>query len=240
MENGRVVLVVDDDPRICRLLGRYLEQEGYRVLTASSAAEMRQQLAVIQVDLVLLDVRLPDDDGFSLVKELSTVPELAIIMVTGRSDPFDKVLGLELGADDYVTKPFDQRELLARIRSVLRRSRQDSPDAEIRSRGSVAFFAGWKLDMPAQELVSPHGNRVLLTAREFQLLAALVEHAMRVLSRDAILDLLTGRDWMPIDRSIDVLIGKLRKKLGDDAHSPQLIKTVRGVGYKLAVPVERR
>jgi two-component system, OmpR family, response regulator len=240
MRENHAILIVDDDPRICRLLRRYLETEGYRTYTASSGNEMRKKLAESRVNLVLLDVRLPDEDGFTLVKELRALSNPAVIMVTGKSDPLDKVLGLELGADDYITKPFDERELLARVRSVLRRTSEKNVGPEVAPGRAVACFAGWQLDQPAQEFTSPNGSRVFLTTREFQLMAALVEHAQRVLSRDAILELLAGRDWAPIDRSIDVLIGKLRKKLGDDAQHPNLIKTVRGVGYKLASPVEFR
>lgn len=240
MDKDHSILIVDDDPRICRLLRRYLEVEGYRVDTAASGQAMRRLLAERPVDLVLLDVRLPDEDGFTLVRELRGLSDVAVIMVTGKTDPFDKVLGLELGADDYVTKPFDHRELLARVRSVLRRSREQPKPGPSGQGRSIACFAGWQLDLPAQELTSVDGERVTLTTREFQLLAALVEHAQRVMTRDSILELLAGRDWTPIDRSIDVLIGKLRKKLSDDAHNPELIKTVRGVGYKLASPVEFR
>jgi DNA-binding response OmpR family regulator len=240
MSENHAILIVDDDPRIRRLLQRYLETEGYRTYTAASGDEMRKKLSESLIDIVLLDVRLPDADGFSLVRELRALPNLGVIMVTGKSDPLDKILGLELGADDYVTKPFDERELLARVRSVLRRASEKNSATEGSPGGTLAYFAGWQLDVPAQELTSPDGARVFLTTREFQLLAALVEHAQQVLSRDAILDLLAGRDWTPIDRSIDVLIGKLRKKLGDDAQQANLIKTVRGVGYKLASPVEFR
>lgn len=240
MQQSYTILSVDDDPRISRLIGRYLGNEGYKVYSATSGEEMRQVLAEQEVNLVLLDVRLPDDDGFSLVKELRALPDLAIIMVTGRADPFDKVLGLELGADDYVTKPFNERELLARVRTVLRRTSQQKPLPGGALSRTLTCFAGWQLDLPAQELTSPEGARVELTTREFQLLAALVEHAPRVLSRDSILEMLVGRDWTPVDRSIDVLIGKLRKKLGDDAPHPHIIKTVRGIGYKLASPVEFR
>jgi DNA-binding response OmpR family regulator len=238
MARNHTILIVDDDSRICRLIQRYLEQEGYRVRVASSGKEMRQTLAEVKVHLVLLDVRLPDEDGFALARELGSLPNLAVIMVTGKSDPRDKVLGLELGADDYVTKPFDERELLARVRSVLRRFSSQSTESVTEGRRNLAVFAGWQLDIPGQELTSPDGSKVFLTTREFQLLAALVEHSQRVLSRDLMLELLTGRDWTPIDRSIDVLVGKLRKKLRDDATRPQLIKTVRGTGYKLASPVE--
>ncbi len=240
MRNSHNILIVDDDPRICRLLQRYLEQEGYRIYTASNGKEMRLRLAEVKVNLVLLDIRLPDEDGFTLVKELRVLPNVAIIMVTGKDDPLDKVVGLELGADDYVTKPFNDRELLARVRSVLRRTSQENPVSEVAPSRTVVCFAGWQLDLSAYELTSPEGARVFLTTREFQLLAALVQRPRQVLSRDDILDLLAGRDWTPIDRSIDVLIGKLRKKLGDEASHPDLVKTVRGIGYKLGVPVEFR
>jgi len=238
MDKDHNILIVDDDPRICRLLQRYLGDEGYGVDTAASGRAMRKVLAERPIDLVLLDVRLPDEDGFSLVRELRGRSDVAVIMVTGKSDPLDKVLGLELGADDYVTKPFDQRELLARVRSVLRRAHAKGRPGVPGQRRTLARFAGWELDLPAQELTSADGVRVSLTTREFQLLAALVEHAQRVMTRDSILELLVGRDWTPIDRSIDVLVAKLRKKLSDDAHNPELIKTVRGVGYKLASPVQ--
>jgi two-component system OmpR family response regulator len=238
MDNPHNILIVDDDPRVSRLVKRYLEQEGYKLYTAHSGKEMRQVINESKIDLVLLDIRLPDEDGFTLVRELRALPHLAIIMVTGKADPRDKVLGLELGADDYVTKPFDLRELLARVRSVLRRVAQESAAPAAAGNRAVACFAQWRLDLSAHELTHQDGSRVLLTTREFQLLAVLVEHAPRVLTRDFILELLAGRDWTPIDRSIDVLIGKLRKKLGDDAQEPVLLKTIRGVGYKLACPVE--
>ena len=240
MEQGHTILIVDDDPRIRRLMERILEKEGYRIRAASNGREMRKQVAEVKVDLVLLDIRLPDEDGFTLVKELSSASSVAVIMVTGKADPLDKVLGLELGADDYVTKPFPDRELLARVRSVLRRARQESPLPQANPDRTLACFAGWRLNIPAQELISAEGDQVFLTTREFQLLVALVEHSQRVLSRDSILESLSGRDWTPIDRSVDVLIAKLRKKLGDDANEAQLIKTVRGTGYRLCCPVEFR
>lgn len=238
MEKSHSILIVDDDLRICRLLQRYLEQEGYRTCTASNGKEMRLRLAEMKINLVLLDVRLPDEDGFTLLKELRSQPNLAVIMVTGKVDPLDKVVGLELGADDYVTKPFNERELLARVRTVLRRTAQLYEANEVTSGRSVACFAGWQLNLSAYELTSPRGDLVILTTREFQLLAAFVQNPQQVLTRDKILDLLSGRDWTPIDRSIDVLIGKLRRKLGDNDPHPSLIKTVRGIGYKLTSPVE--
>jgi DNA-binding response OmpR family regulator len=207
------------------------------VRTATSAKEMRERLAAEKPSLVILDLTLPDEDGFSLARELRATSDVAIVILTGKADATDKVVGLELGADDYVTKPFNDRELLARVRSVLRRtSRRGQTRAEPAGDG-VATFAGWRLDLGAYELRSPQGEVVALTPHEFQLLSALVRHGQRVLTRDAILELVAGRNWSPDDRSVDVLVGKLRKKIEPDASSPRLIDTVRGVGYKLAVKV---
>jgi DNA-binding response OmpR family regulator len=230
------ILIVDDDPRLCRALARYFEREGYSVRTATSGEEMRQKLALERPDLVLLDLMLPDEDGFSLARELRANSDIAVVILTGKADTVDKVVGLELGADDYVTKPFDERELLARVRSVLRRAsagRAGTTDAD----GTVVRFAGWTLDLGSYELTSPAGEPVSLTQHEFQLLAAFARHPNRVLTRDAIMDLLAGRNWSPEDRSVDVLVGKLRKKLDDDPQHPRLIETVRGVGYKLSARV---
>ncbi|MEJ2577105.1 MAG: response regulator transcription factor [Gammaproteobacteria bacterium] len=239
MSESASILIVDDDPRLCRALARYFEQEGYAVRTANSGDEMRRALAAHRPNLVVLDLMLPDADGFSLARELRATSDVAVVILTGKSDTVDKVVGLELGADDYVTKPFDERELLARVRSVLRRAAaagSGSPDAS----RALARFAGWTMDLAAYELTSPSGERVNLTSHEFQLLAAFVEHPKRVLTRDAILDIVADRDWSPEDRSVDVLVGKLRKKLEDDPQHPRLIETVRGVGYKLAVRVDFR
>jgi DNA-binding response OmpR family regulator len=237
MPGSTHILIVDDDPRLCRALARYLKLEGYAVRTAISGREMRESLAIEKPDLVLLDLMLPDEDGFSLARELRAISNVAIIILTGKADTMDKVVGLELGADDYITKPFSDRELLARIRSVLRRT-SDAGRSEAEPGGSVAHFAGWQLGLESYELTSPEGERVALTPHEFQLLCALVQHGSRVLTREAILDLVAGRDWSPEDRSVDVLIGKLRKKLEPDPVQPRLIETVRGVGYKLASKVK--
>jgi DNA-binding response OmpR family regulator len=182
---------------------------------------------------------LPDEDGLSLARELRATTEIAVVILTGKADTVDKVVGLELGADDYVTKPFDERELLARVRSVLRRTAADT-GAGRSAGGTRACFAGWTLDLDAYELTSPAGEPVSLTSHEFQLLAAFVEHPRRVLTREAILDLVAGRDWSPDDRSVDVLVGRLRRKIEDDPRNPRLIETVRGVGYKLSARVDLR
>jgi two-component system OmpR family response regulator len=231
------ILIVDDDERLCRGLARYLRQENYRVQTAQSAVQLHELLAVSQPDLVILDLMLPDADGFDLARELRATFDFAIVMLTGKADTVDKVVGLELGADDYITKPFDPRELLARVRSVLRRA---SVAGKPREAGSVACFGGWKLDLTAYELWDPEGEPVPLTTHEFKLLAALIEHHHQVVTRSAILDLLTQREWTPYDRSVDVLVAKLRKKLGDDSQQPSLIKTIRGIGYMLTATVDFR
>ncbi len=235
MENPHSILVVDDDPRLCRLVSRQLSREGYRVRTGGSGEEMRRLLAEERPDLVILDLMLPDEDGFTLARELRAGSNIGIVMLTGKTDTVDKIVGLEIGADDYVTKPFDERELLARVRSVLRRISDDA--AQEHHSGSIARFAGWTMDLAAYELMSPAGEQIHLTSHEFQLLSALVTHGHRVLSRDTILELVAGRDWDPEDRSVDVLVGKLRKKLESDPHDPKLIKTVRGAGYILTAKV---
>jgi len=231
------ILVVDDDPRLCRLLSRYLAGEGYPVRTAGSAREMREMMALEQPRLVILDLMLPDEDGLSLAREIRARSDIGILMLTGKREPVDKIVGLELGADDYMTKPFDERELLARVRSILRRV-APSERRESANNVSALTFDGWTLDLAAWELTDPAGRPVELTSHEFELLAALAAHAGRVLSRDAILEIVAGRDWTPYDRSVDVLVGKLRRKLGDDPRAPRMIKTVRGAGYKLTPHVE--
>jgi len=224
-------MIVDDDPRLCRTLARYFKLEGYDVSVAVSGAEMRQRLAMERPDVVILDLILPDEDGFSLARELRSSYDLAILILTGKADTVDKVVGLEIGADDYITKPFDERELLARVRSVLRRTSKGSR-SEAEPVGSFACFAGWRLDLNAHDLTSPGGQSVALTWHEFQLLVAFVQHGKRVLTREAILELVAGRNWTPDDRSVDMLVGKLRKKIEKNPRDPQLIETVRGVGYK--------
>jgi len=237
MSDTATILIVDDDPRLCRALARYFEQEGYGVRTAHNGDQMRQKVAEQQPTLVVLDLMLPDEDGFSLARELRATSDVPIVMLTGKSDTVDKVVGLELGADDYITKPFDPRELLARVRSVLRRAAGGGSEGATAG-GTVACFAGWTLNLDSYELTSPSGEPVGLTSHEFQLLAAFVRHPKRVLSREAIMDLVAGRNWSPDDRSVDVLVGKLRRKLQDDPQRPRLIDTVRGVGYKLSARVE--
>jgi two-component system, OmpR family, response regulator len=230
------ILVVDDDARICKLLNHYLTKEGYKVSTAVDGEQMRKLYRNDRPDLVILDLLLPNEDGLSLARELRANSNVGIIILTGKQDPVEKIVGLEMGADDFITKPFDDRELLARVRSVLRRVSQItvSESEDVRS---VACFAGWSLNLNSQELMSPTNSTVHLTSYEFQLLSAFIDNVNRVLSRDRIMDLIAGRDWSPTDRTIDVLVGKLRKKLDNAAQETVLIKTVRGAGYKFTAHV---
>lgn len=239
MANKDLILVVDDERDMRQMVCRALEREGFRSVEAGSGGEMRSVMTKRDVDLLVLDIMLPDSDGFTLAREIRAKSSVPIIMLTGRDDVVDKVTGLELGADDYITKPFHPRELTARVRSILRRS--SAADAELAAPGAAvskrALFAGWTLDLAAFKLVSPTGEDVGLTGYEFQVLSVLVRHAQRILSRDQILDMVADREWSPYDRSIDVLIGKIRKKLNDDPGHPAFVKTIRGLGYMFVADV---
>lgn len=237
MNQDANILVVDDDVRICKILDRYLSSAGYRVKTAANGEEMRHCMQLQQPDLVILDLQMPGEHGLELARVLRKDSDVGIIIVTGTGGQIDKIVGLELGADDYITKPVDERELLARVRSILRRIKQTS-DIPANLDESIVTFAGWTLDLTAHELKSPTGKDVQLTSYEFQLLSALVQSPNRVLSRDQIMDNIAGRDWMPSDRSVDVLIAKLRKKIEENPRNPGLIKTIRGAGYKFTARVE--
>ena len=234
MDQDANILVVDDDVVICNLLDRYLTAAGYRVRTAANGEEMYRCIKLQPPDLILLDLKMPGKHGLELARELRKESDVGIIILTGSGETVDKVVGLEVGADDYVPKPFDERELLARVRSVLRRVLQiaDTTDK------SVARFSGWTLDLVAHELKLPTGEEVRLTSYEFQLLATLVKSPNRVFNRDQIMESITGRDWIPSDRSIDVMVGKLRKKIEEDPHKPIFIKTIRGTGYKFTAHVK--
>jgi two-component system OmpR family response regulator len=237
-DNGHI-LVVDDQREICDLVQEYLSGEGYRVSTAQSGAEMRREMAQSPVDLVILDLMLPGEDGLTLARSLrQEMPNVGIIILTGRGEIVDRIIGLEMGADDYLPKPFHLRELLARVKSVLRRA--SSRDAEKPGVGtrSKARFAGWSLDLSSRELFSPSGREVRLTTGEFDLLAAFVTNANQVLTRDKLLDLARNREAGPFDRTIDVQVGRLRRKLEDDPQRPTMIKTVRGSGYIFTPTVE--
>jgi DNA-binding response OmpR family regulator len=234
----RRVLVVDDDPWICRFLTRFLSGEGFQVQSVAAGHSMWRLLKTWPCDLVILDLRLPDgEDGLSLARTLRSESQIALIMLTGKSDGADKIVGLEIGADDYVTKPFEPRELLARIRSVLRRSDHHRADPLMQETGhDVIRFAGWTLDLDQRALTAHTGVVVELTSYEFDLLVALASRPGRPLSREQILELVANRQWAPNDRSVDVLVGKLRRKLNDDPRSPRLIKAIRGIGYVFTCP----
>lgn len=240
MENEATILVVDDDREIRLLVGDYLKKNGFRVMLAADGRQMREVLDTAQIDLVVLDVMLPGEDGLSLCRGLRAQTHgaaLPVLMLTARSDAIDRVLGLEMGADDYLTKPFEPRELLARIRNILRRA-QALP-ANLQPPAVRGYrFAGWLLDTGTRELTSPRAVRVALSGAEYRLLRVFLEHPNRVLTRDQLMDLTKGRDADPFDRSIDLQVSRLRQKLGDDARAPTLIKTVRNEGYVLASPVE--
>lgn len=230
------ILIVDDDERICRVLKRYLEKANYQVRFAYNGAEMRLRLEEQLPDLILLDLNLPDANGLDLAKEIRSSHEIGIIIITGSGDVIDKVVGLEVGADDYVSKPFDERELLARIRSVMRRTTKIT-EPEVADDHSKVNFSGWELDLTAYSLSDPSGNPISLTSHEFQLLAMFVKSANKVLSRDQIMNSLSGRDWYPSDRSVDALVSKLRKKIENDPGNPALITTIRGAGYMFTTRV---
>jgi DNA-binding response OmpR family regulator len=227
-----VILIVDDDAAIRRLLRRFLEPEGYQVEEAANAAELHARLDSGPPRLVLLDVNLGAENGFDLLPDIRDHGPIPVIFVTGKDDLVDRVVGLELGADDYIVKPFELREVLARIRSVLRRARPaDEPVAG--APAAVIEFSGWRLDRDTRTLISPTGEPVELTTGEFDLLSAMAERPNRALSRDQLLDAVKGAASAPFDRSIDTQISRLRRKIEDRPDSPAVIKTVRGVGYML-------
>jgi len=231
------LLVVDDDPEVLSLIQRYFTAQGFQVSVAADGAAMRSTLDAESVDLVLLDLGLPGEDGFDLTRYLRQQWNGCVIIVTGRGESVDRVVGLELGADDYVTKPFDLRELLARVRTVLRRTAdRGSPSAE---NGSALIFSGFRLDLRSRSLTDRDGAPVEITSGEFTLLRILVEHPNRVLSRDDLMTRLHGRDAGPFDRAIDVQISRLRRKIEIDPTRPDIIKSVRGAGYLFAAQVRR-
>jgi two-component system OmpR family response regulator len=235
-DNGHI-LVVDDQREIREMVEDYLSGEGYRVSTAHDGAEMRRALVQSRVDLVILDLMLPGEDGLSLARSLREESDVGIIILTGRGETVDRIIGLEMGADDYLPKPFHLRELLARVKSVLRRvSSRTAERAPVQR--SKARFAGWNLDLSSRELYSPTGKEVRLTTGEFDLLAAFVNNANQVLTRDQLLDLARNREAGPFDRTIDVQVGRLRRKLEDDPQRPSIIKTVRGSGYIFTPAIE--
>jgi len=229
-------LIVDDDREIRGLLAQYLEKHDFRTSAVADGREMRRVLERSHVDLLVLDLMLPGEDGLSLCRELRGRSQLPIIMLTARGEDVDRIVGLELGADDYVAKPFNPRELLGRIRAVLRRSAHAPRDPSPENVRGFSFD-GWRLDTVTRTLTSASGNEVNLSGAEYRLLAVLLGSGNRVLTRAQLTELLRGREADPFDRSIDVRVSRLRQILGDDARAPQIIKTVYGEGYVIGVNV---
>ncbi len=233
MERIPHLLVVDDDREIRTLVAQFLTKHGFRVTGAKDGAEMLRTLDGARVDLIILDLMMPGEDGLSLCRRLRATPATAqtpVIMLTAMGEETDRIVGLEMGADDYLAKPFSPRELLARIKAVLRRAAAP-PVAGGGSAGTVLCFDGWSLDVTKRELRSADGVLVQLSAGEYDLLVAFAEHPQRVLNRDQLLDLARGRSAVPFDRSVDVQVSRLRRKIEPDPAEPTLIKTVRGGGY---------
>ena len=238
MERADHVLIVDDDAELRALLGEYLGRSGFRVSLAMDGMEMRRALDTSSPDIVVLDIMLPGEDGLVLCRDLRARSNLPVIMLTARVDELDRIIGLEMGADDYLPKPFEPRELLARIRSVLRRSHA-LPLNHGDDGAQRLHFAGWTLDLTARHLINPDGMVIMLSGAEFRLLKVFLEHPNRVLNRNQLMDLALGREATAFDRSIDVQVSRLRTRLRDDAREPSIIKTVRNEGYVLAAAVER-
>ncbi len=232
------LLVVDDDREILDLLTRFLGKHGYQVTTARDGREMRRALEDWRIDLIILDLMLPGEDGLTLCRKLRAESGIPIIMLTAMGEETDRIVGIEMGADDYLPKPFNPRELLARVKAVLRRARGMPVDASPGEKTGLEF-AGWKLDLARRRLESPDGVVVSLSAGEYDLLVAFAEHPQRVLSRDQLLDLSRGRMAAPFDRSVDVQVGRLRRKIEANPKEPELIKTVRGGGYVFTPVVQR-
>jgi two-component system OmpR family response regulator len=232
------LLLVDDDADLRSLLSGFFQRHGYTVTVAEDGQGMFAALDKQKTDLVILDVMLPHEDGFSLCRRLRSTSNTPVIMLTAMADHTDRVVGLELGADDYLTKPFDQRELLARVKAVLRRVSAAGCGPKPEEIRSVVRFAGWCLDVVRRELRSPENALVWLSAGEFDLLLAFVEHARRVLSREQLIDLARGSTHVAYDRSIDVQVSRLRSKLEQDPRNPSLIRTIRNAGYMFLPEVQ--
>jgi two-component system, OmpR family, response regulator len=240
-ESNDHILIVDDDREIRSLLSAYLEKQGLRTTAVGNGKEMRAALERLHVDLIVLDLMLPGDDGLTLCRGLRADPataRLPVLMLTARSDDMDRIIGLEMGADDYLSKPFVPRELLARIRAILRRARALPPNLDAgAARARILCFAGWRLDTVARHLLDAAGVVVPLTGAEYRLLSVFLAHPQRVLNRDQLMEFTQGREADAFDRSIDLLVSRLRQRLRDDAREPAVIKTQRGEGYVLACKV---
>jgi two-component system OmpR family response regulator len=243
MEKVDHILVVDDDEDIRELLRQYLEKNGFKVSTAANGRQMRALMnSSARVDMIVLDLMMPGEDGLTLCRELQTgvANPVPILLLTARNEEADRILGLEMGADDYLTKPFASRELLARIKAVLRRARMVPAHLQLKDSGHLLAFGAWTLDTHTRHLLDCSGALVSLSSAEYRLLRVFLEHPQRVLTRDQLLSLTQGREADSFDRSIDILVSRLRKRLRDDAAETDYIKTVRSEGYMFSAPVQMR
>ncbi|MGJ0505931.1 MAG: response regulator [Methylocystis sp.] len=239
MADQHSILLVEDDVEIGELISRYLENNGMSVAWVTTGEAADRKLASDVFDIIILDLNLPGEDGLSICRRVSASRELPIIIVTAKGEDVDKIVGLEMGADDYLVKPFNPRELLARIRAVLRRAEPSQGRAVDDSARQTFQFLGWRVNLLAREVVSPSGAKVAMTGAEFDLLHAFCENPNRVLTRDQLINMTHGRTAGPFERSIDVLVSRLRQKLEKDPKNPSMIQTVRSEGYMLTAPVTR-
>jgi two-component system OmpR family response regulator len=238
MTDQTLIAVAEDDPEIRALVSSLLTREGFEVEACSGGAELDRLFQRRRIDLVVLDVMMPGEDGISICRRLRARGDVAILMVTAKGDEIDRVIGLEVGADDYLPKPFNPRELVARVRAILRRTREAHRVSETPARETYSF-AGWTLDAASRDLTTPTGEEVPLTGGEFDLLLVMLTHPQRVLNRDQLLDWTRGRSAQPFDRTIDVQMSRLRRKLEDDTGATSIIRTVRGGGYLFSPTVAR-
>ena len=232
------LLIVDDDREIRDLVARFLTKHGYKVAAARDSEAMEEILAAGDIDLLILDLMLPGKSGLEICRELRARSSLPILVLTAMGDQTDRIVGLEMGADDYLAKPFSPRELLARIRAILRRVSAPAVPGRVMAAAKLLRFAGWKLDLGRRRLEAPDGVIVDLTTGEYELLIAFAEHPQRVMNRNQLLDLARGRDATPFDRSIDVQVSRIRRKIEADPKVPSMIITVRGDGYMFTPDVE--
>jgi two-component system OmpR family response regulator len=231
------IVILDDDPEICNLLRQYLEKNGLRATTVNNGKALWRMLDEKHIDLIVLDLMLPGEDGLELCRNLRARLNIPILILSALGDETDRIIGLEMGADDYLAKPFNPRELLARIKVILRRSRT-LPGRDETEIVSQLVFVNWTLDLTTRHLISPEKLVIPLSGGEFRLLRVFLEHPKRVLTRDQLLELSQGREAQAFDRSIDVLVGRLRRHLGENAREPSIIQTARGAGYILAADVQ--
>ncbi|MBF0423231.1 MAG: response regulator [Magnetococcales bacterium] len=233
------ILVIDDDQEICQLIADFFQKNGFQVTTSHNSKGLQEVLDRQKVDLIVLDLMLPDEDGLIVCRNLRSRSNLPVIILSARGEEMDRIIGLEMGADDYLPKPFHPRELLARVKSVLRRTRTSPEEMEDNDSHALYRFAGWTLDVPTRQLYTEKGEKIFLSGGEFALLRVFLNHPNRVLTRDQLLAFSHGREIEPYDRTIDMQISRLRRRLNDDPKSPELIKTVRSLGYVFSTRVER-